>query len=128
MVLLENRGALPVSPRRIALFGNGACRTVKGGIGSGDVNTRSNVYIEQGLENAGFTVTTKTWFDAQDTDTVIYVISHNSGEGADRYDEAGDYKLFGEELDNLKLDEVDGYRVTRGDLQYCVLNLLRVIV
>ena len=40
MVLLENDGVLPVTDttRKIALYGNGARHTVKGGTGSGDVN------------------------------------------------------------------------------------------
>lgn len=67
MVLLENDGALPLSgPCKVALFGNGARATVKGGTGSGDVNSRYVVNIEQGLEAAGFDVTTKSWLDAQD--------------------------------------------------------------
>ncbi|MDY3918278.1 MAG: glycoside hydrolase family 3 C-terminal domain-containing protein [Candidatus Limivivens sp.] len=68
MVLLENNGALPLkgTPGRIALFGNGARHTVKGGTGSGDVNSRLVVNVEQGLEAAGFTVTTKNWLDRFD--------------------------------------------------------------
>ena len=68
MVLLENKGALPIdkSVRRIALFGNGARRTIKGGTGSGDVNSRFVVNVEQGMEDAGFEVTTKAWLDAYD--------------------------------------------------------------
>ena len=66
LVLLENDGALPLQPGKVALFGNGARQTVKGGTGSGDVNTRSSVNIEQGLEGAGFTVTSKGWLDRQD--------------------------------------------------------------
>ena len=66
VVLLENDGALPIKPCKVALYGNGARQTVKGGTGSGDVNTRSSINIEQGLEAAGFTVTSKTWLDRQD--------------------------------------------------------------
>lgn len=68
MVLLENNGALPIdkSVKTIALFGNGARRTIKGGTGSGDVNSRFVVNVEQGLENAGFELTTKAWLDAYD--------------------------------------------------------------
>ena len=67
MVLLENDGTLPLSgPAKVALYGNGARATVKGGTGSGEVNSRYNVTVEQGLEAAGFTVTTKDWLDAQD--------------------------------------------------------------
>ena len=36
----------------VALFGNGARNTIKGGTGSGDVNTRSNMNIEDGLKEA----------------------------------------------------------------------------
>ena len=53
MVLLENKGALPIdkSVKTIALFGNGARRrTIKGGTGSGDVNSRFVVNVEQGLK------------------------------------------------------------------------------
>ena len=65
MVLLENKGALPIdkSVKTIALFGNGARRTIKGGTGSGDVNSRFVVNVEQGLEDAGFSLTTKAWMD-----------------------------------------------------------------
>ena len=38
MVLLKNDGTLPLKQKgRIALYGNGARATVKGGTGSGDV-------------------------------------------------------------------------------------------
>lgn len=69
-VLLENNGALPLdAPCKVALYGNGARGTVKGGTGSGDVNSRFVVNVEQGLENAGFTITTKGWLDAQEQAT-----------------------------------------------------------
>ena len=64
MVLLENDGSLPLkSPGTIALYGAGARETVKGGTGSGDVNQRFVVTVEEGLKSAGFTVTTGTWLD-----------------------------------------------------------------
>lgn len=67
MVLLENDGTLPLSgPQKVALYGNGARATVKGGTGSGEVNSRYSVSVEQGLEEAGFTVTTKAWLAEQD--------------------------------------------------------------
>lgn len=150
MVLLENRGALPLraDTKKIALFGAGARYTVKGGTGSGDVNSRSVVNVEEGLESAGFSVTTKDWMkrydeafaqkrqeyaeevkrriaaDGQaaimfileepfkeppvvpitdadiqnsDTDTAVFVIARNSGEGKDRKLCEGDYYLFEEE-------------------------------
>lgn len=152
MVLLENDGTLPVSPGRVALYGNGARQTVKGGTGSGNVNTRDNISIDEGLRRAGFTVTTQKWLDRSaaryaqaredylknvplrakelgcaeinvvfsepfqipapeeitekdildsETDTAIYVISRNSGEGSDRRCVRGDYLLFEEERRQL---------------------------
>lgn len=67
MVLLENDGVLPLSgPQKVALYGNGARTTVKGGTGSGEVNSRYSVSVEQGLEEAGFEITTKQWLAEQD--------------------------------------------------------------
>lgn len=156
MVLLSNNGALPLvnSTGNLALFGSGARRTVKGGTGSGDVNSRTVINVEQGLESAGFTVTTKAWLDrcdqtveeakaayftkfrellskeganavmrlftdpfmepaapevtsedikASDTDTAIYVIARNSGEGRDRKPSDGEYGLFESEKASIRL-------------------------
>lgn len=153
MVLLENDGALPFAAKKVAVYGNGVRGTIKGGTGSGDVNTRSNVNIEQGFVNAGIEVASTAWLDRQEqrvkdakaaylqwakeeaakkgvpefsvmfdtpykdpacelitaedvkgseTDTAVYVIARNSGEGADRFDEVGDYQLYPEELENIK--------------------------
>ena len=67
VVLLENDGVLPLHlPQNLALYGSCVRRTIKGGTGSGDVNTRDQVSVEQGLEHAGFTITTKAWLDRQD--------------------------------------------------------------
>lgn len=156
MVLLENDGTLPLKGLKgnIALYGNGARQTIKGGTGSGDVYSRNIINIEQGLEDAGFTITTKSWIDQyeqlhsqakaeyreklttlakensthpillmfdhpfeeppllplskedilkSDTDTAIFVLSRNSGEGMDRYNKEGDYLLSEEEIDFLTL-------------------------
>ena len=65
MVLLKQDGSFPIGqPCKIALYGSGARKTIKGGTGSGDVNVREYVTVEQGLEHAGFTVTTKDWLHA----------------------------------------------------------------
>ncbi|MDO4332161.1 MAG: glycoside hydrolase family 3 C-terminal domain-containing protein [Eubacteriales bacterium] len=153
MVLLENNGALPLKAcGNLALFGNGARLTVKGGTGSGDVNSRQVINAEQGLEAAGFAITTKGWMDrydkaveearnayfaelkeafekegrgaimrifsspfqeppvvcvtqedieASDTDTAVYVLARNSGEGKDRRPVAGDYELSEEEKEAI---------------------------
>lgn len=151
MVLLENDGALPLggSERKVVLYGNGARHTVKGGTGSGDVNTRENINVEQGLIDAGFDILNKEWLDSfdeelarakkeyiksvekemeergvpvhmvlferpfedpqtppitkkEETETAIYVLSRNSGEGKDREYRKGDYLLTDREVQNLK--------------------------
>lgn len=66
-VLLKTDGKFPLKqPGKIAAFGSGVRHTIKGGTGSGEVNTRFSHTIEQGLENAGFEITTKNWLDAYD--------------------------------------------------------------
>lgn len=69
-VILENDGALPLKDdeRKAALYGNGARHTVKGGTGSGDVNTRENINVEQGLVAAGFDVLGGEWLDCFDAE------------------------------------------------------------
>lgn len=68
MVLLYNNGVLPLKPstQPTGLFGSGARRTVKGGTGSGDVNSRVVYNVEQGLEKAGFVIGSKAWMDLYD--------------------------------------------------------------
>ncbi len=67
VVLLKNDNMLPLANAgKIALFGSGARRTIKGGTGSGDVNVRHFVTIEEGLKNAGFEITSNAWLDAYD--------------------------------------------------------------
>lgn len=66
-VLLKTNGKFPLErPGKLAAFGSGMRYTIKGGTGSGEVNTRFSYTIEQGLENAGFQITTKNWMDAYD--------------------------------------------------------------
>ena len=61
-VLLKKNGAFPLDkPCRIAAVGSGAAKTVKGGTGSGEVNSRYFVSVEQGLRDAGFDVVSKGW-------------------------------------------------------------------
>ncbi len=154
IVLLENDGTLPIAPGKIALFGAGAHRTIKGGTGSGEVNSRHAVSIMEGLENAGFTITTKSWIseygkiyeeseteyirqfrkrlysfkikdlinfmsdpfqppygqeitkedlDSSDTDTCIYVVARQAGEGTDRKLKKHDFTLRETEWNNIAL-------------------------
>lgn len=68
MVMLKSNGTFPLEePGKLALYGNAARKTIKGGTGSGDVNVRHFVSVEEGLENAGFIITTKEWLDGYDT-------------------------------------------------------------
>lgn len=71
MVLLKNDAqVLPLDfTEKIALFGNGTRQTIKGGTGSGDVNVRHFVTVEEGLENAGVEITTKKWLEQYDAVT-----------------------------------------------------------
>ena len=155
-VLLKSEGgALPLKSKKIALYGMGARKTVKGGLGSGSVEERYSVNIEDGLKNAGYKITTarwlddydreydetyKTWHDMveekvagltnpmqiiplahsyvyrypsgrlidetdireSDTDTAVYVLMRQAGEGNDRKLEKGDYYITDIERRNLE--------------------------
>ena len=66
-VLLKKDGHFPLSASSdIALYGNAARNTIKGGTGSGEVNSRFYVTVEKGLERAGFRVITGEWLDRYD--------------------------------------------------------------
>lgn len=154
IVLLENNGVLPISPCKVALYGAGAQYTIKGGSGSGEVNVRHTVTVEEGLTKAGFEIVTGDWlqrYDAQwragkeqflrsvrrklwwpsarvlndlmsqeyrfpagdritereisacGTDTCIYVVSRQSGEGHDLKDEPGSFRLDAIEEHNIRI-------------------------
>lgn len=157
MVLLENKGGLPCKTgEKLALFGDGARQTLICGLGAASMNYRTAVSVEEGLERAGFVITSKDylakaalmleeetekyyeWLRGQSreellqgvfamyanpfvpsrqkriteedirvkADTAVFVISRNSGEGADRKNIPGDYQLLEDEVQNLMfLDE-----------------------
>lgn len=66
-VLLKKNGDFPLTaPCKIAVYGSGVRYTVKGGTGSGEVNSRHFVNVEQGLKNAGFQITTEKWLNSYD--------------------------------------------------------------
>jgi len=66
-LFLKKNGDFPLDgPCEIALYGNGARHTIKGGTGSGEVNSRFSINIEKGLTNEGFTITTGKWLDTYD--------------------------------------------------------------
>jgi beta-glucosidase len=57
MVLLKNENnSLPLAPERVALFGNASYDLIAGGTGSGNVNKKYVVSLDQGLGAAGFTL------------------------------------------------------------------------
>ncbi len=67
MVLLQNSGVLPLKGvKTLAAFGNGVRHTIKGGTGSGDVNSRTVVNVEQGLIEAGYEIVSTAWLDRYD--------------------------------------------------------------
>lgn len=155
MVLLKNEdNVLPLKNKKIALYGNGAKMTIKGGTGSGDVRERYSVNIYDGLKNNGFDILSDGWInrfdddydekkrkftenieknikkynifqtmqmfiyignqhlayptatkiednDLVDTDTCVYVLSRQAGEGKDREFIKGDYYLTDIEKYNI---------------------------
>lgn len=68
IVLLKNDDhVLPIKEgSKVALFGAGAGKTIKGGTGSGDVNERESISIYQGMVNAGYQITTEAWVKEYD--------------------------------------------------------------
>ena len=149
-VLLKSNGDFPIEkPGKLAAFGAGLRYTIKGGTGSGEVNSRFTYTIEEGLEQEGFTITSKSWLNQYDevrskakkdfykqvrkevkgnflaimgktmrepehnlkiegdSDTAIYVLSRNSGEGSDRAVVPGEVKLNNSEIrDILELNKI----------------------
>lgn len=66
-VLLKSNDDFPLEhPEEIAAYGSGVRGTIKGGTGSGEVNSRCFRNVEKGLKKAGFTVTTESWLAAYD--------------------------------------------------------------
>lgn len=61
-VLLKKNGAFPLEkPCRIGAYGSGVRFTIKGGTGSGEVNSRYFITIEEALWKAGFDVVGGGW-------------------------------------------------------------------
>lgn len=56
VVLMRNDGILPFdgTATKVALYGNGARNTIHGGGGSGNVNARETVTLEQAFAEAGW--------------------------------------------------------------------------
>ncbi len=63
-LFLNKNNEFPITkPGKVLLIGSGARLTIKGGLGSGDVESRYYTTCEEGLEKAGFTITTKNWLE-----------------------------------------------------------------
>ena len=74
LFLKRDNNAFPINkPCKVALFGSGARHTLKGGTGSGDVNSHFFNNIETELELNDFTLTTKKWLDEYDK---IKILKH----------------------------------------------------
>lgn len=66
-VMLKKNGAFPLDkPCTIEAVGSGVRNTVKGGTGSGEVNSRYFVNIEEGLMYAGFELFNRDWLSVYD--------------------------------------------------------------
>ena len=66
-VLLKSNGKFPLEKiQKLDAFGSGMRYTIKGGTGSGEVNSRFAYTIEEGLEMADIAITSKKWLDNYD--------------------------------------------------------------
>ena len=111
-LFLNKNEEFPINkPCSVLLLGYGARKTIKGGTGSGDVASKFRTF-EEGLENAGFKITTKKWLNQEKyslskeynnvkADLAIYILSRNSGEGMDREISKGDVLLTDEEVNDI---------------------------
>ena len=111
-LFLNNNKEFPIEkPTTVLLLGSGARKTIKGGKGSGYVPGKITT-CEDGLENAGFKITTKEWLDKKTysflgennepkSDIAIYVLSRDSGQGMDRKPISGSLLLRTEEIKNI---------------------------
>ncbi|MBQ9336733.1 MAG: glycoside hydrolase family 3 C-terminal domain-containing protein [Lentisphaeria bacterium] len=133
MVLLENRdGLLPLeNGTRVAVFGRGQLEFSMGGTGSAAVFTAYRIGAIEGLleqESAGRIVIDHAILDAYRTDpgleetetfvaqaaerneAALVILSRNAGEGKDRRDVPGDYRLSAYEEHLLDLLTASAFR------------------
>ena len=97
-LFLNKNDAFPISsPGKVLLIGVGARETLKGGGGSGDMESRYYTTVEEGLESAGFTIVSKDWFDkfqefkkTKHSEFVKYIFQL-----AEKYDCTPDHMSFG---------------------------------
>ena len=67
MVMLKSNGDFPLDKlTEVALYGNGVRKTVKGGTGSGEVNSEYFDTIYEAFKKSGINVLTDSWLDKYD--------------------------------------------------------------
>ena len=64
-LFLNKNEEFPIEkPSTVLLIGSGAKNTIKGGLGSGDVESRYFTTCDEGLQNAGFIITSYSWLNS----------------------------------------------------------------
>ena len=111
-LFLNKNDEFPIDkPCKVLLLGSGARDTLKGGLGSGAVDSKYTT-CEEGLENAGFKITSKNWLSKSKYplekehndvkgDIAVYVLARESGQGMDREVKKGDVLLTNTEIKNI---------------------------
>ena len=67
-LFLNKNDEFPIKePCSVLLIGSGARNTIKGGLGSGDVESQYYTTCEEGLKQAGFTITSNEWLNQYPT-------------------------------------------------------------
>ena len=111
-LFLNKNDEFPINnPCSILLLGRGARFTLKGGRNLGSVNSKFTT-CEEGLEKAGFTITTKEWLNGDQysflkdseeprSDIAVYILSRSSGQGRDRKTINGDILLSKKEIKDI---------------------------
>ena len=76
-LFLKKNTEFPINkPCKVLLVGSGARNTIKGGLGSGDTEPRNYTTCEEGLEKAGFIITSKKWLDQYPLEKEKYIGEH----------------------------------------------------
>ena len=76
-LFLKKNNEFPINkPCKVLLVGSGARNTQKGGLGSGDTEPRNYTTCEEGLEKAGFIITSKKWLDQYPLEKEKYIGEH----------------------------------------------------
>lgn len=127
IVLLRNENhCLPLSEKRIALFGAGITNATKGGTGSGEVNNRDNVSIYQGFASRGFEIASRQWIEdykqaKKEARKELKARLKEALKGKPRFDEDACYWA----IDHIKESFPAGRKITEGD--YASSNCLTAI-